>query len=164
MSSTPSSTSAPPQLIIEHYTIPRIGSVKLKKLTTRHLQKLYKELLESGRIHIGKNQGKGPSTTTVRSVHLMLHCALDRAVKERLIQRNPSEDCIVPKPRKRPSEGRTGGPAVGGCGHPEQDDLGEQAVRPQPGWLPGADPAQDEELGTAGVHPPGGGGTAAPGA
>ena len=88
------------ELIIEHYTIPRIGSVKLKKLTTRHLQKLYKELLESGRIHIGKNQGKGPSTTTVRSVHLMLHCALDRAVKERLIQRNPSEDCIVPKPRK----------------------------------------------------------------
>ena len=88
------------ELIIEHYTIPRIGSVKLKKLTTRHLQKLYKELLESGRIHIGKNQDKGLSTTTVRSVHLMLHCALDRAVKERLIQRNPSDDCIVPKPRK----------------------------------------------------------------
>ena len=88
------------ELIIEYYTIPRIGSVKLKKLTTRHLQKLYKELLESGRIHIGKNQDKGLSTTTVRSVHLMLHCALDRAVKERLIQRNPSEDCIVPKPRK----------------------------------------------------------------
>ena len=88
------------ELIIEHYTIPRIGSVKLKNLTTRHLQKLYKELLEGGRIHIGKNQDKGLSTTTVRSVHLMLHCALDRAVKERLIQWNPSEDCIVPKARK----------------------------------------------------------------
>ena len=35
------------ELIIEHYTIPRIGSVKLKELTTRHLQKLYKELLEN---------------------------------------------------------------------------------------------------------------------
>ena len=88
------------ELIIGHYTIPRIGSVKLKKLTTRHLQKLYKELLEDGRIHVGKNQDKGLSTTTVRSVHLMLHCALDRAVKERLIPRNPSEDCIVPRPRK----------------------------------------------------------------
>ena len=88
------------QLIIEQYTVPRIGSVKLKKLTTRHLQKLYKELLENGRIHIGKNQDKGLSTTTVRSVHLMLHCALDRAVKEQLIPRNPCEDCIVPKPRK----------------------------------------------------------------
>ena len=88
------------ELIIETYTIPRIGHIKLKKLTTRHLQKLYKELLESGRIHIGKNQDKGLSTTTVHSVHLMLHCALDRAVKERLIPRNPCEDCIVPKPRK----------------------------------------------------------------
>ena len=69
------------ELIIEHYTIPRIGSVKLKKLTTRH-------------------QDKGLSTTTVHSVHLMLHCALERAVKERLISRNPCEDCVVPKPRK----------------------------------------------------------------
>lgn len=33
------------ELIIETYTIPRIGNIKLKKLTTRHLQKLYKELL-----------------------------------------------------------------------------------------------------------------------
>ena len=88
------------QLIIERYTIPHIGALKLKKLTTRHLQKLYKELLESGRIHVGKNQDKGLSTTTVHSVHLMLHCALDRAVKERLIPRNPCEGCIVPKPRK----------------------------------------------------------------
>ena len=88
------------ELIIETYTIPRIGNIKLKMLTTRHLQKLYKELLESGRIHVGKNQDKGLSSTTVHSVHLMLHCALDRAVKERLISRNPCEDCIVPKPRK----------------------------------------------------------------
>ena len=88
------------ELIIETYTIPRIGHIKLKKLTTRHLQKLYKELLECGRIHVGKNQNRGLSTTTVHSVHLMLHCALDRAVKERLIPRNPCEDCIVPKPRK----------------------------------------------------------------
>ena len=88
------------ELIIETYTIPRIGSIKLKKLTTRHLQKLYKELLESGRIHVVKNQNKGLSSTTVHSVHLMLHCALDRAVKERLIPRNPTEDCIAPKPRK----------------------------------------------------------------
>ena len=88
------------ELIIETYTIPRIGNIKLKKLTTRHLQKLYKELLESGRIHIGKNQSKGLSTTTVHSVHLMLHAVLDRAVKERLIPRNPCEYCVVPKPRK----------------------------------------------------------------
>ena len=65
------------QLIIEVYTIPRIGDIKLKKLTTRHLQKLYKELLESGRIHRGKGPSQGLSTT-VRSAHLMLHAALER--------------------------------------------------------------------------------------
>ena len=88
------------ELIIEQYTVPRIGNIKLKKLTTRHLEKFYEELLESGRIHIGKNQSKGLSSTTVHSVHLMLHAALDRAVKERLFPRNPCKDCIVPKPRK----------------------------------------------------------------
>lgn len=88
------------ELIIKRYTIPRIGSIKLKKLTTRYLQKLYKELLKGGRIHIGKGETKGLSTTTVRSVHLMLHAALEREVKERLIPRNPTKDCIAPKPRK----------------------------------------------------------------
>lgn len=88
------------QLVIDTYTIPRIGTVKLKKLTTRHLQKLYKDLLESGRVRPGKNQGTGLSTTTVHCVHLMLHEALDRAVKERIIPRNPCEDCVAPKPRK----------------------------------------------------------------
>lgn len=88
------------QLIIEVYTIPRNSNVKLKKLTIRHLQKLYKQLLESGKIHPGKGQSQGLSTTTVRSAHLMLHAALERAVKERLIPRNPTEDCIAPKPRK----------------------------------------------------------------
>ena len=89
------------QLMIETYTIPRIGDIKLKKLTSRHLQKLYKDLLENGRVNRKSGKGNpGLSSTTVRSVHLMLHCAFQRAVKERLIPRNPTEDCIAPKPRK----------------------------------------------------------------
>ena len=40
------------------------------------------------------------SSTTVRSVHLTLHCAFERAVKERLIPRNPTDDCIAPKVQK----------------------------------------------------------------
>ena len=65
------------------------GQEMIKKLTTRHLQKLYKGLLESGRIHVGKNQDRGLSATSVHSVHRMLHCALEQAVKERLIPRPP---------------------------------------------------------------------------
>ncbi|MDR3729905.1 MAG: hypothetical protein Q3X94_09010 [Oscillospiraceae bacterium] len=68
------------QLIIETYTIPRIGDIKLKKLTTRHLQKLYKELFKSGRIHTGKGKSARLSTTTVRSVQLMLYAALQNGV------------------------------------------------------------------------------------
>ena len=89
------------QLMVEQYTIPRIGSIKLKKLTAHDLQKLYKDLMENGRIDRKSGHGNpGLSSTTVRSLHLMLHSALERAVKERLILRNPTEDCIAPKVQK----------------------------------------------------------------
>ena len=88
-------------LMIEQYAIPRIGSIKLTKLTAHDLQKLYKELMESGRTN-RKSGHSNPalSSTTVRSLHLMLHNALNRAVKERLILRTPTEDCIAPKVQK----------------------------------------------------------------
>lgn len=90
------------RLMIDSYTVPRIGKIKLKKLTGRELQKLYKDLTEHGRIRTKSGKGNpGLSTTTVRSVHLMLHCAFERAVKERLIPRNPTSDCISPKIQKK---------------------------------------------------------------
>ena len=89
------------QLMVEQYTIPRIGSIKLTKLTSRDLQKLYKDLMENGRIDRKSGHGNpGLSSTTVRSLHLMLHNAFERAIKERLILRNPTEDCIAPKVQK----------------------------------------------------------------
>jgi len=90
------------RLMIDTYTVPRIGKIKLKKLTSRDLQKLYKDLIEHGRVNTKSGHGNpGLSSTTVRSVHLMLHCAFERAVKERLIPRNPTEDCIAPKIQKK---------------------------------------------------------------
>ncbi len=88
------------KMMIEIYTVPRIGGIKLAKLTAHNLQKLYKDLQENGRVRPTEKGGKGLSSTTVRSLHLMLHSAFDRAVKERLIVRNPTEDCIAPKVRK----------------------------------------------------------------
>ena len=88
-------------LMVEQYTIPRIGNIKLTKLTAHDLQKLYKDLMENGRIDRKSGHGNpGLSSTTVRSLHLMLHNAFERAVKERLIPRNPTEDCIAPKVQK----------------------------------------------------------------
>lgn len=87
---------------IEQYTIPRIGNIKLNKLTGRDIQKLYKDLQENGRERaIQKKTNPGLSSSTIRGTHRMLHLALDRAVKERLILRNPAEDCIVPKLEKQ---------------------------------------------------------------
>lgn len=89
------------RLFIEEYVTPRIGHIKLAKLTARDLQKLYKELAEHGRVRPDKQGSYALSSTTVRSVHLMLHCAFERAVKERLIQCNPTEDCIAPKIQRK---------------------------------------------------------------
>ena len=88
------------ELMMSIYAIPHIGDIKLSKLTSRDLQKLYRDLQENGRVHATARSGNGLSSTTVRSLHLMLHCAFDRAVKERLIQRNPTDDCIAQKVRK----------------------------------------------------------------
>ncbi len=83
---------------IELHITPRIGDIPLKKLTGRDLQWLYKDLQEHGRLsEAQKGKQPGLSDSTLRGIHTMLHNALDRAVKERLIVRNPADDCIPPK-------------------------------------------------------------------
>ena len=87
---------------IELHVIPHIGDIKLNRLTSRKLQKFYKDLLENGRLREAqKEKNPGLSNSTVRGIHMMLHNALDRAVRERLILRNPTEDCIIPKLEKK---------------------------------------------------------------
>ena len=58
--------------------------------------------MENGRLR--KEQKKkepGLSSTTVRGIHLMLHNAFERAVKEQLLLRNPTANCIAPKIAKK---------------------------------------------------------------
>ena len=83
---------------IELHITPRIGDIPLKKLTGRDLQWLYKDLQEHGRLREAqKGKQPGLSDSTIRGIHTMLHNALDWAVKERLIVRNPADDCVPPK-------------------------------------------------------------------
>ena len=90
------------RLGIEKHVIPRIGDIKLNKLTSREIQKMYKDLQENGRLRNSqRSKQPGLSNSTVRGIHMMLHNALDRAMKERLILRNPTEDCIIPKIQKQ---------------------------------------------------------------
>ena len=85
---------------IRFHIIPQIGKIKLRKLTSRDVQKLYNHVKTQGRVN-AKNGKTELSNSYVRGLHMMLHNCMERAVKERLIPRNPTEDCIIPKNEKK---------------------------------------------------------------
>ena len=88
--------------IIEHHIIPAIGVIKLRQLSSIHIQRMYNETKENGRMQRGSKQnGKALSNTFVRRVHAVLQAALKQAVKERLIPYNPCENCRIPPKDKK---------------------------------------------------------------
>ena len=88
--------------IIEHHIIPAIGTIKLKQLSSIHIQRMYNDLKENGRMQRGSKQNDKPlSNTFVRRVHAVLQTALKQAVKERLIPYNPCENCRIPPKDKK---------------------------------------------------------------
>ena len=87
---------------IDDKITPAIGDIKLGKLTARDIQKFYNDLKDHGRVREAqKEKNPGLSNASVRGVHMMLHNCLDRAVKEHLISRNPTEECIIPKIQRK---------------------------------------------------------------
>ena len=88
--------------IIEHHIIPAIGAIKLKHLSSIHIQRMYNDLKENGRMQRGSKQNdKALSNTFVRRVHAVLQAALKQAMKERLIPYNPCENCRIPPKDKK---------------------------------------------------------------
>ena len=85
---------------IDHHIIPKLGSVKLEKLTMLQIQQFYNELLKSGRVQ-KKNHPElkehGLSPRMVQCVHVVLNKALEHAVEEKLILANPAKKCKIPK-------------------------------------------------------------------
>ena len=89
-------------MYITKHIVPCLGDIKLNKLTGRQIQKMYNDLLDHGRERVSqKEKNPGLSGTYVHGVHVMLHNCLNRAVKERLLVRNPADDVIVPKIDKK---------------------------------------------------------------
>ena len=91
------------QGFIKHHVKPNIGSISLLKLTTMDLQKMYKKLLESGRVDRteAKDKPKGLSTKTVRNIHQMVSSALRFAMEQKLIPENPATRCALPKVERK---------------------------------------------------------------
>ena len=81
---------------IANHILPYLGSKRLTQLKTADIQKHYNRLLESGRMK-DNGQGKGLSNATVRGIHMVLREALDSAVREGLIPKNPADGTSPPK-------------------------------------------------------------------
>ena len=87
------------QGFIDNHIKPTLGNVSLEKLAAMELQKLYKHLLESGRVECteARNKPKGLSIKTVRNINQMISSALNCAVEQYLIPANPTKGCVLPK-------------------------------------------------------------------
>ena len=86
---------------IYQHIIPALGRIPLDKLTARDIQQFYTNLKKSGRLIRTELYGAGLSDQTVRGIHTTLRAALDKAVEEKLIFRNPADSCKPPSARPR---------------------------------------------------------------
>lgn len=87
---------------IENHIIPRIGKIKLKKLTTLDIQKFYNKSRECGRVQ--RREGMETlhlSNKTIRGLRAVLRQCLEQAVTERLIPYNPAANCKLPPKEKK---------------------------------------------------------------
>ena len=88
---------------IDNHIKPNIGDIPLGKLSSLHLQKLYKKLLAGGRVERieAKSQPKGLSAKTVRNINQVISSAMDFAKDQKLISSNPTDGCALPKPEHK---------------------------------------------------------------
>ena len=82
---------------IDHQIKPFIGHKQLASLTTADIQKFYNKIKKEGRVHPHPIHGHMLSDSMVRKIHMMLHEAMEVAVRERYIVRNPTDNTTIPK-------------------------------------------------------------------
>ena len=86
---------------IYQHIIPTLGTIPLDKLTTGDIQGFYTDLKKNGRLLRTELYGEGLSDQTIRGIHTTLHAALNKAVEEKLIFRNPADSCKLPPAKSR---------------------------------------------------------------
>lgn len=95
--------------LINNYISPIIGSMKLKDVTARVLEKYYMQLLKTPAVvqHSHQQKSKKPTCVappTVRKVHNILRSAFHQAVKWELMEKNPAMYATVPKAETKKRE------------------------------------------------------------
>ena len=93
------STFKTSQGFFKNHIKPQIGSIPLAELTSLDLQKFYKHLLEGGRVDRieAKKKPKGLAPKTVRNIHQMICSAYNLAMEQKLVNKNPTQGCALPK-------------------------------------------------------------------
>lgn len=86
---------------IYQHIIPSIGTIPLCKLSQNDLQQFYANLKKNGRLQYSETCGTGVSNRLVRACHARCRSALEKAVAENLITRNPSLGCKLPPKKGR---------------------------------------------------------------
>ena len=71
---------------IKKHLIPRLGAAKLEDLDTHTIQLFYNSLTKSGL-----------APKTVKNIHGVLHAALEQAISNGYISKNPTAGCKLPK-------------------------------------------------------------------
>jgi len=84
------STFSRDSYLVARHIRPALGRVRLRNLSALHIQRLYRERLDSGL-----------SGSTVQKMHHVLHKALAQAVRWDLIPRNPADAVKPPAPAAR---------------------------------------------------------------
>ena len=93
------STFKTSQGFLKNHIKPQIGSIPLADLTSLDLQRFYKHLLDGGRVDRieAKKKPKGLAPKTVRNIHQMIGSAYNLAMEQRLVTKNPTQGCALPK-------------------------------------------------------------------
>lgn len=86
---------------IYQHIIPTLGNIQMDKLTANDIQQFYARLKQGGRLIRTELYGEGLTDQTIRGIHTTLHAALDKAVSERLLLRNPADGCRLPSAKAR---------------------------------------------------------------
>lgn len=86
--------------MVNNYINPCLGDKTIAFITANDIQKMYVKLKKEGRKHRHPQFGKELSNSTIARIHMMLHKAMDDAVKEHLIPKNPTLGTNPPKRTK----------------------------------------------------------------
>ena len=93
------STFKTSQGFLKNHIKPQIGGIPLADLTSLDLQRFYKHLLDGGRVDRieAKKKPKGLAPKTVRNIHQMIGSAYNLAMEQKLVSKNPTQGCALPK-------------------------------------------------------------------